>query len=875
MKLFSSQKDISLKQYESILTNINFLSDRVQQLSSTQIKERVQTLKKSYNQQKNDEELIVDMFALTREIAARTLGLRHFDTQILGGLVLNDGKIAEMKTGEGKTLVATLAASYNALSGKGVHLVTVNDYLAKRDKEWMQSVYQSLGLSVGFIQKDMNQKQRQINYAADITYVTNSELGFDFLRDGTSESIDEIVLRPFNFCIIDEVDSILIDEARTPLILSSSVNDSNKKYGVAKHLIQYLKLNNHFEIDQKSKNVILTDKGIELSRNLLGVSDLYDINDPWFLYLTNALKAEIFFLKDRDYIVIDNKVAIIDEFSGRIMPDRRWSQGLHQAIETKENLPVGNDLKTIASITYQSFFSLYPKISGMTGTAKTSEEEFKSIYNLKIEVVPTKNSIQRKDLPDLVYLNKTSKWEAVINECAKMYKLGRPTLVGTTNLEDSELVSEWLSALNIKHQLLNAKPENIKRESDIIAQAGRKHAITIATNMAGRGTDILLGGNPKNIAKYKLVFIVKLLKTTNTLNSSLIFGNKELFKLLRQLKPLVISSKRKDINKFLEKLSSSEAIVAKSQLEYLLKKAYRLLLNYYQAFFIKENQEVKELGGLYVIGTERNESIRIDNQLRGRSGRQGDPGISRFFISLEDTIFRNFGGDKIIEFLKRFQFDMQTPIDESSVINSLDKIQDKIETHYYNIRRELRKYDQVLDFYRNFVINERRQILESKQIRDRILLFYYILAYKDTNTFFSSNQDLRKKIWKFSNYQTQEFFPLELYPDSLSPLNFHNKKAFLLEQFILLYDLKCLEIEKLFPSLSKKIQKKLLLGIIDKHWNEFLEKTSALNDVIGWQNYAQKDPLIEYKRECYLLFENFLSNVRQSITYDIMEIEVF
>jgi preprotein translocase subunit SecA len=871
MTIFSSQLSLSSKQYASIINNINFLENNIKTLTENEIKEKILKLRKFDTTNINNTEVISEVFALTRETAFRNLGLRHFDNQLLGGLVLNEGKIAEMKTGEGKTLVATLAASLNALSNKGVHLVTVNDYLAKRDKEWMQSIYQSLGFTVGLIQKEMNQKQRQLNYSCDITYVTNSELGFDFLRDGTAKTSNELVLRPFNFCIIDEVDSILIDEARTPLILSTSIKNSNDKYKIAKYIVQFLILNIHYEQNTKTKNITLTDKGFNLVQTLLGINDLYNIEDPWISYITNALRANIFYKKNQNYLVIDNKIAIVDEFSGRIMPDRRWSEGLHQAIETKEDIIVGSDLKTVASITYQSFFSLYPKISGMTGTAKTAEEEFKTIYNLEVSVIPTKNPIQRQDYPDIVFLNKTAKWNAVVNECIKMYKLERPILVGTSSVEESEFLSEILTQLNIKHQVLNAKPENIKRESEIIAQAGRKKSITIATNMAGRGTDIILGGNVKYLVIQKIRNILKLLLYKNQIKKSYIFFDYEIFNLLKHIKKELNIYEVTNINNFIDKMASYHNVKVTNKLQYFIKKLYDLLYVYYKNLCSKEAKQIKILGGLYVLGTDRNESRRVDNQLRGRSGRQGDPGTSCFFLSLEDNLFLIFGGNQIKNLLNMFNFDKDTPIKEKSITNSLDKIQEKIETYYYNIRKNLLKYDEILTFYRNFVLYQRRQILLSKNLKTLILLFNVALINGSLSDFLWYNSKIRRKMWKFYKYQFQDFFTIPL---NLEIENIKELKEFLFEQFFIIYDLKSIEIENKFPGLFNQIQKESILKIIDFYWNDFLEKTSLLGEVIGWQNYAQKDPLLEYKRECSLLFDKFLSNVRKSIVYKIIEIQV-
>ena len=875
MNIFSSATNTSLNKYNAIINNVNFLENEVKQLSSTQIKEKIIKLKNAKNINLNDEKIITEVFALTREVAKRNIGLRHYDTQLLGGLVLNDNKIAEMKTGEGKTLVATLAASLNAITNKGVHLVTVNDYLAKRDKEWMQLVYQSLGLTVGLIQKEMNTQQRQINYGCDITYVTNSEIGFDFLRDGTSDSVENLVLRPFNYCIIDEVDSILIDEARTPLILSSSGTDSSEKYNIAKYIIEYLKLNIHYEKNVKTKNIFLTDKGFTIVQSLLGVNNLYDLDDPWISFITNALKAKNFYKRDQDYLILNNKIAIIDSFTGRVMPDRRWSEGLHQAIEVKENLPVGSDLKTIASITYQSFFSLYPKISGMTGTAKTNEEEFKNIYNLEVLQIPTKNPIKRKDLEDLVFVNKKVKFDAVINECLKMYKLQRPLLVGTNNVEESEFLSEILQELNIKHKVLNAKPENIKRESEIIAQAGRKNAITIATNMAGRGTDIILGGEVNSLIIQKIKSLLKIFVLNDPLNDQQKFLlNVKSYKILKLLKLEYKNNSNLNFNEFLDKLISSKNTQPKTKIEFLIKLLYSNLYPSFKHLCENELKSVKENGGLYVLGTDRNESRRIDNQLRGRAGRQGDQGTSCFFLSLEDNLFTTFGADQIKNIMKFLNFDKNEPITEKSITNSLDKIQEKIEKYYYTVRKDVFKYDEVLNFYRNFVFKERNKILRSNNLRTEILLFNKALINNNLSDRAWYKETIRQKILKAYKYKCQELFMVPIKLDSYYGDKNFNLKTFLYEQFLLIYDLKMIEIENRNKGLFNKIQKDLILEKIDFYWNDFLEKVNLLGEVIGWQNYAQKDPLIEYKKECSILFDKFLSNVRRSVIYEILDIQI-
>ena len=484
-----------INKYQNLVNQVNEFEKTIKELSDGELRARTFELKKQYRISKDLTSLLPESFALVREASIRTLGLRHFDVQIIGGLVLNEGKIAEMRTGEGKTLVATLPAYLNALTGKGVHIVTVNDYLANRDQISMGQVYRFLGLDTGLIQENMSNQIRQQNYDADITYVTNNELGFDYLRDNMALNIQDVVLRPFNFCIVDEVDSILIDEAQTPLIISSSVETSIDKYIIAAEVTEYLEVNVHFKVDEKNKNIILTKQGNLQIEKILGVQDLFNFNDPWIPYIINAIKATTLFFQNVHYIIQNNQIIIVDEFTGRIMPDRRWSEGLHQAVEAKEGLPIRENSETIASITYQNFFLLYPKLSGMTGTGKTAELEFEKIYNLSVEEVPTAQPTQRLDLPDLIYKDQFSKWTAIAKECKNSFSIGQPILIGTTTVEKSDLLAQLLKEYKLPYQLLNAKPENVRRESEIVAQAGKKGSITIATNMAGRGTDIILGGN--------------------------------------------------------------------------------------------------------------------------------------------------------------------------------------------------------------------------------------------------------------------------------------------------------------------------------------------------------------------------------------------
>jgi len=762
--LFGNRKNLVLEKYGDLITEINELESSFKQLTDIELRTKNLQFQKEYKETQNLDNLIARSFALTREASVRTLGLRHFDVQLLAGLVLNDNKIAEMKTGEGKTLVATLPASLNALTKKGVHIITVNDYLANRDQVSMGQVYRFLGLDTGLIQTDMNPAARKINYNADITYVTNSELTFDYLRDNTTLVSDNIVLPAFNYCIVDEVDSVLIDEAQTPIIIADTIkNTPAEKYIIASEITNYLRISTHYRVDEKNKNVTLTNSGSKIVEQITQTQDLYNTKDPWIPYIKNALLANSLYFKDSQYIVQNERIVIVDEFTGRIMPDRRWGDGLHQALEAKERLPIRARTRTQASITYQNFFLMYPKSSGMTGTGKTSETEFKIIYNLPVEVIATHRPMKRVDLPDTVYRDQYTKWNSIAEFVNQKQWSGQPILIGTTTVEKSEMLAELLNGYRLRYQVLNAKPGNARRESDIIAQAGLPRSITIATNMAGRGTDIILGGS-LNFKVEKLVFnmlidyqkqVLKELLLShfkrNISETEIKFKNcpkflvesktSSIITFFNQRKKLIVLAEIVNNLKYKKKNSKIKVLI-----KYLLSKHFYIksLDNYfiktektakksvkqiqqqilkfrareeliitkdsisirkerkldcsYQFFsvllslmidksFLKlseiasfqilkdnqrisspkesypraisvffnelkpilqddhnaENQYVKNLGGLYVIGTERNDSRRVDNQLRGRCGRQGDPGTSQFFLSLDDTLLRMFG----------------------------------------------------------------------------------------------------------------------------------------------------------------------------------------------------------------------------------------
>jgi len=724
-------KDSVTNQYQGLINQINALENNLKTLTDTELRNKTFQLKKQYQQEQDLTLLTAEAFAITREASFRTLGLRHFDVQLIGGLVLNSGNISEMRTGEGKTLVATLPAYLNALTNKGVHIVTVNDYLASRDQISMGQIYRFLGLDTGLIQEDMAFVERQQNYNADITYVTNNEVAFDYLRDNMASNLNQVVLPPFNYCIVDEVDSIFIDEAQVPLIISQGVETCIDKYIVAAEVAEYLEVNVHFKVDEKNRNIILTEQGTAQIEKILQVEDLYNPNDPWIPYILSAIKATALFFRNVHYIVQNNQIIIVDEFTGRIMPDRRWNEGLHQAVEAKEGVPIRQNTETAASITYQNFFLLYPKLSGMTGTAKTSEVEFEKIYNLPVEEIPTARPNLRKDLPDFVYKDSLTKWTAIARECKSIAKTKQPILIGTTTVENSEMLADLLKEYQLSYRLLNAKPENVKRESEIVAQAGEIGSITIATNMAGRGTDIILGGNITFKVRKQLYNILVSYKSQSNptklnnifpLIKDINFTSQQFLSVLNSLlnDSIFLNLSSTGILKFLNEIDQIRIpkIPYQCSIKFLLNELIK---------FEKKNQNinnkiVKNLGGLYIIGTERNNSRRIDNQLRGRCGRQGDPGTSRFFLSLEDSLFRNFGSSKLQNFMQNQLLD-DLPLESSLLTKSLDAAQKRVEERDYDGRKYLFDYDDILNKQRNIVYYERRKLLESQSLRETILAY--------------------------------------------------------------------------------------------------------------------------------------------------------
>ncbi|KAL5068931.1 hypothetical protein RYX36_019818 [Vicia faba] len=753
------------KQYNATVNTINGLEPKISKLSDSELRDWTFALRERAQNGESLDSLLPEAFAVVREASKRVLGLRPFDVQLIGGMVLHKGEIAEMRTGEGKTLVAILPAYLNALVGKGVHVVTVNDYLARRDCEWVGQVPRFLGMKVGLIQQNMTSEQRKENYLCDITYVTNSELGFDFLRDNlATESnssftyslhlfVEELVIRGFNYCVIDEVDSILIDEARTPLIISGPAEKPGDQYFKAAKIAEAFERDIHYTVDEKQKSVLLSEQGYEDAEEILAVKDLYDPREQWASFVINAIKAKELFLRDVNYIIRGKEVLIVDEFTGRVMQGRRWSDGLHQAVEAKEGLPIQNETVTLASISYQNFFLQFPKLCGMTGTAATEITEFESIYKLKVTIVPTNKPMIRKDESDVVFRATTGKWRAVVVEISRMNKTGRPVLVGTTSVEQSDSLSQQLKEAGIPHEVLNAKPENVEREAEIVAQSGRLGAVTIATNMAGRGTDIILGGNAEFMARLKLREIlmprvVKLVAEGDFVSVKKPPPSKS-WKVNEKLFPCQLSNQNTELAEKAVQLAvktwgkrSLTELEAEERLSYScekgpaqdeviaeLRNAFIEISKEYKVFTEEERKKVVAAGGLHVVGTERHESRRIDNQLRGRSGRQGDPGSSRFFLSLEDNIFRIFGGDRIQGLMRAFRVE-DLPIESQMLTKALDEAQKKVENYFFDIRKQLFEYDEVLNSQRDRVYTERRRALQSVNLQS-LLIEYAELTIDD------------------------------------------------------------------------------------------------------------------------------------------------
>ncbi len=838
-KILGSKNEREIKKLRPIVDRINALEKEFEKKSKEELqsltakwRSELEKIGEAEEQFRYMDRILPEAFAAVREAAKRTLGMRHYDVQLIGGIVLHQGKIAEMKTGEGKTLVATLPVYLNALAGRGVHVVTVNDYLAKRDAEWMSPVYNYLGISVGYLQNQMEKDERKEMYSRDVTYGTNSEFGFDYLRDNMVFSKEDKVQRELFYAIVDEADSVLIDEARTPLIISGPSEESVDVYYIADGIVRQLQKGKHFKVEEKTKTATLTDEGIrkveEIVKQITGMKE-FNLYDPKFSDLLHAiiqsLRAHHLFHKDIDYVVKDGKVIIVDEFTGRIMPGRRWSDGLHQAVEAKEGVKIEAENQTLATITIQNYFRLYKKLAGMTGTAETEAAELKEIYGLDVVVIPTNKPVIRKDHPDLIYKTKKAKFNAVIKEIEKNYRIGRPVLVGTNSIEDSEYLSRLLKRKGIPHQVLNAKHH--EREAEIVAQAGRLGAVTIATNMAGRGTDILLGGNPEFLAK-------------------------------RELKEKGITPEKVGEEKYQE--------------------IYQETLKKYKEITEKEKEKVKELGGLYIIGTERNESRRVDNQLRGRAGRQGDPGESRFFLSLEDNLLRLFGSDRIKKMMEMMNVPEDEPITHKMVSKALENAQRRVEEQNFQIRKRLLEYDEVYNVQRKVVYEQRNRILEGESVKDEILGFFEDVAWELVDSFAPETvlpdewnlEELKKTLEARFGFE----FPIPTRYEELMNLQVEGAPTDREKLAKLIYDTlveKYKELEKLVgEGQLREIERMILLDRLDHYWREHLRALDHIKESIGWRGYGQRDPVVEFKKEAYQLFEELLSNVENGVVDSLM-----
>ncbi|HHP51163.1 MAG TPA: preprotein translocase subunit SecA [Moorella mulderi] len=815
---------------------INALEPEMQALRDEELAAKTAEFKQRLDRGASLDEILPEAFAVVRETSRRVLGLRHFDVQLMGGIVLHQGRIAEMKTGEGKTLVATLPAYLNALTGRGVHIVTVNDYLARRDSEWMGKIYRFLGLEVGLVVHGMDTAARKAAYRADITYGTNNEFGFDYLRDNMALDPEEMVQRELHYAIVDEVDSILIDEARTPLIISGMASKPTEMYYRIARIIPRLRPGVDYNVDEKAKVATLTEEGIARVEEMLGVQNICDeANVELFHHVNQALKAHTLMKRDRDYVVKDGQVIIVDEFTGRLMFGRRYSDGLHQAIEAKEGVKIQRESQTLATITLQNYFRMYKKLAGMTGTAATEEEEFRKIYGLDVVVIPTHKPCIRVDYPDVVYRTEKAKFEAVVREICECHAKGQPVLVGTISIEKSERLSAMLKKKGIPHQVLNAKYH--EKEAEIIAQAGRLGAVTIATNMAGRGTDILLGGNPEFLAKERM--------------------KKAGFS------PELISR----ATEFPREDDPQEVKEARE--------AYRRFLAEAQKETEAERQKVVELGGLHVIGTERHESRRIDNQLRGRSGRQGDPGSSRFYVSLEDDLMRLFGSENLQGILDRLGMEEDTPIDHPWVSKAIEQAQKKVEAHNFDIRKHVLEYDDVLNQQRKIIYSQRRKVLLGSDLRATIEEMIEAVVDRTVNLFLRDSRDPEEWDLKgLAEYAEQLFLPglsPEALIEELEGLDREGVKEHLLKKALEIYR----EKEKeLGPENMRAIERLTLLRVVDMKWMDHLDAMDQLRQGISLRAYGQQDPLIAYKLEAYQMFNDMIASIQEDVIRYLFRIKM-
>ena len=808
-KIFGTENDRDLKRLQPLVVRINELESSYQKLSDAEIRGQTPLFKERLSKGATLEEILPEVFACVREVSKRVLNMRHFDVQLIGGVILHEGKIAEMKTGEGKTLVATLPVYLNSLTGNGVHVITVNDYLAKRDAAWMGQVYRFLGLEVGVIVHGLDDRERAEAYRHDVTYGTNNEFGFDYLRDNMKYDLADYVQRDLNFAIVDEVDSILIDEARTPLIISGPSEESTEKYYRINRIIPPLQKEKHYTIDEKAKSAVLTEEGVAKVESQLAIKNLYDpVNIETLHHVNQALKAHTLFRRDVDYVVKEDKVIIVDEFTGRLMPGRRWSDGLHQAVEAKERVKIENENQTLATITFQNYFRMYNKLSGMTGTADTEATEFSKIYNLSVRVIPTHMPMIRRDDADVIYKSEKEKFNAVLKEVKELYQKGTPILIGTISIEKSEELSSLLERQGINHHVLNAKHH--EREAEIVAQAGRLKAVTISTNMAGRGTDIVLGGNPQFLARSK-------------------------------------ADPEMDPEKFARALAECQKICE------------------------DEKKKVIAAGGLRILGTERHESRRIDNQLRGRSGRQGDPGSSRFYLSLEDDLLRIFGSERIATMMDRLGIQEDEPITHRWISKAIENAQKKVEGHNFDIRKNLLEFDDVMNEQRKTIYDIRRSILGGEKIRDLMMDYIDYVTTDMIDTLGPSKKGDRD--WDPAPLRESVYKQFGIKVGDLSALVDDVEKigTSIYEQAIAHYE----EKEKQYSSkVFGHVQKLILLSVLDHLWKDHLLAMDHLREGIGLRGYAQKDPLVEYKREGFGIFQHMITQFQTDVVEKIFWVQI-
>ena len=838
---FGTKHERDIKRLRPLIARINDLEPAIKALSDDQMRAKTTEFRGRLEKGESLDDILPEAFALVREASVRTLGMRHFDVQMMGGVVLHQGKISEMKTGEGKTLVATLPVYLNALDGRGSHVVTVNDYLARRDAEWMGPIYRFLGLTVGIIQHDMDHGERQRAYGCDITYGTNNEFGFDYLRDNMVEHRSLKVQRMLNFCIVDEVDSILIDEARTPLIISGSTDESTKKYYLVNKIIPSLIEGEDYEVNEKDRNALLTEQGVKHVERLLKLDNLYDNQNIELVHhVSQALKAHTLFQRDVDYIVKEGQVVIVDEFTGRLMPGRRYSDGLHQALEAKENVTIARESQTLATVTFQNFFRMYNKLAGMTGTADTEAVEFKKIYGLDVVVVPTNEEMIRRDYPDRVYRTEREKFNAIVSEIEELRSRSQPVLVGTISIEKSEKLSNMLRQRGIPHNVLNAKYH--EREAQIVAEAGRPGAVTIATNMAGRGTDIVLGGRRGYI---------------DDMEAHVPVHGAEAWS---EFKLAILAGRMEDARR----LASGMLGQDKSRAENVLRLAREWTDNH---------NRVVEAGGLHILGTERHESRRIDNQLRGRSGRQGDPGSSRFYLSLEDDLMRIFGSERISSVMQRLGMEEGQEIESNMVSRAIANAQKRVEGRNFEIRKHLLEYDDVMNSQREFIYRERSDLLEGEDISENIR--NYIRSACEIGVEIYSEGKKHPEDWDIDGLRSwlRSTFLVDLDDDAADPhkLSYRDFVDAVRNRTLLEYEKKEREVGS---EPMRAVERMISLQVIDTKWREHLLSMDELRDGIWAVGYSERNPLVEYKLRAFDAFNMMLERMRQDIVEFLMKVQI-